>query len=95
MTEILTNAFNSSNIDKNVQGSGVAYGLALVGAGISMVGAGGAGIGQGYLIGKTVEAIGRNPEARAKLNTTMFIGVSFTETCAIYCLVIAFLIIFV
>ncbi|MGX9340377.1 ATP synthase F0 subunit C [Mycoplasma sp. 128] len=97
-TELVTNLFNISQIKDNgtaSEAAGLAYGLALVGAGIAMVGAGGAGMGQGYLVGKTVEAIGRNPEARSKLTSLMLIGLSFVETSAIYCLVISFLLIFV
>ncbi|QJR44245.1 ATP synthase F0 subunit C [Mycoplasma miroungirhinis] len=92
-TDIITSAYNASNVTN--QSTGLAYGLALVGAGLAMIGAGGAGIGQGITVGKTVEAIGRNPEVRSRLLTTMFIGLSVIETCAIYCLVISFLIIFV
>lgn len=52
----------------------------------------GTAIGQGYLIGKTMEAIGRNPEAEGMLFSKMIIGVAMTETTAIFALVAFFII---
>ncbi|MEK7149293.1 MAG: ATP synthase F0 subunit C [Patescibacteria group bacterium] len=54
----------------------------------------GPGIGIGILVGKAIEALGRNPEASSKINTTMILGIAFTEALAIYALVIALLIFF-
>ena len=56
------------------------------------VGVIGPGIGIGYLVGKALEAIGRNPDASGKVTTTMFIGVAFTEALAIFALVVGFII---
>ena len=50
----------------------------------------GTALGQGYLIGKTMEAIGRNPEAEGVLFPKMIIGVAMTETTAIFALVAFF-----
>lgn len=52
----------------------------------------GPGIGIGILVSKALEAIGRNPEASGKIQTTMFIGVAFTEALAIFALVVGFII---
>ena len=52
----------------------------------------GPGIGIGILVSKALEAIGRNPEAAGKIQTTMFIGIAFTEALAIFALVIGFII---
>ncbi|MBE0430023.1 MAG: ATP synthase F0 subunit C [Thermoleophilia bacterium] len=69
---------------------------AVLAAGISMgVGALGPGIGIGYLVGKSVEGIARQPEASGDIRTTMFIGIGVTEAVALYALVIAILLIFV
>ncbi len=59
------------------------------------LGAIGPGIGIGMLVGKALEAIGRNPEAAGKIQTVMILGIAFTEAIAIYALVIALLIKFV
>lgn len=52
----------------------------------------GPGIGIGLIASRAVEAIGRNPEASGKIQTTMFIGVAFTEALAIFALVVGFII---
>lgn len=59
------------------------------------LGAIGPGIGIGILVGKALEAIGRNPEAAGKITTNMILGIAFTEAIAIYALVIALLVRFV
>ena len=43
----------------------------------------------GRLAAKAMEAIGRNPEAASKIQTSMILGVAFAEAIAIYSLVIA------
>ena len=55
----------------------------------------GPGIGMGTLVGKALEAIGRNPEATSKIQTNMILGLAFTEAIAIYALVVALVIKFV
>ncbi|OGG49396.1 ATP synthase F0 subunit C [Candidatus Kaiserbacteria bacterium RIFCSPHIGHO2_02_FULL_54_11b] len=52
----------------------------------------GPGIGLGILIGQALAAIGRNPEAAGKIQTTMFIGIAVTDALAIFALVIGFII---
>ena len=53
------------------------------------------GIGEGFVAGKAVEAIGKNPEAEGKIRSTMILGIALSETCAIYGLLVAILLIFV
>ncbi|MBI4280641.1 ATP synthase F0 subunit C [Candidatus Uhrbacteria bacterium] len=45
----------------------------------------------GLLVGKAMEAIGRNPEAAGKLFVPMLLGAAFAEAIAIYALVVVFL----
>ena len=52
----------------------------------------GTAIGEGYLLGKGFEAMGRNPEISDSLFTKMIIGVAMTESTAIYALVAFFII---
>lgn len=52
----------------------------------------GSGIGEGYLIGKALEAMGRNPDMAGTIFTRMIIGVALAESTAIYALVAFFLI---
>lgn len=56
------------------------------------VGALGPAIGIGILAGKAMEAIGRNPEASQKIQTSMILAIAFAEAIAIYALVIALII---
>ena len=55
----------------------------------------GPGIGIGIIVGKALEAMGRNPEATGKITPMMFIGIAFTEALAIFALVIGFIVKFV
>ncbi len=58
------------------------------------IGALGPGLGIGILVSRALEAIGRNPEAQPKIQTTMILGIAFTEAIAIYALVISLMILF-
>ncbi len=68
--------------------SSKAFATALVVA----VGVIGPALGIGHLVGKALEAIGRNPDASGKITTTMFIGIAFTEALAIFAVVVGFII---
>ena len=71
-------------------------GLGSLGTGIAMgVGALGPGIGIGLLVGKAMEALGRNPEAEPAIRTNMILGIAFAEAIAIYARVVAGIIKFV
>lgn len=58
------------------------------------LGALGPGLGMGILFSKALEAIGRNPEAQPKIQTTVFLGMAFTEAIVIYALVVSLMILF-
>ena len=73
----------------------IAKGLIAIGAGLAVMTGMMTGIGEGFVAGKAVEAIGRNPEAEGKIRSTMILGIALSETCAIYGLVVAILLIFV
>jgi F-type H+-transporting ATPase subunit c len=60
-----------------------------IAVGLGMIGP---GIGIGILVSKALEAIGRNPEASGKIQTSMFIGIAFTEALAIFVIVVGFII---
>lgn len=65
-----------------------ALSMAIV-VGLGMIGP---AFGIGILVSKALEAIGRNPEATGKIQTTMFIGIAFTEALAIFAIVVGFII---
>jgi len=64
----------------------------LIAKGIIMTSMLGTAIGEGYLLGKGFEAMGRNPEISDSLFTKMIIGVAMAESTAIYALVAFFII---
>ena len=66
-----------------------------LGAGTAMIAGIGPGIGEGYAVGKACEAIGRQPECKGSVTTTMLMGCAVAETTGLYALVIAILLIFV
>ena len=49
----------------------------------------------GNLVGKAMEALGRNPEAQGAIQTNMILGVAFAEAIAIYAFVVAVMVGFV
>jgi len=49
----------------------------------------------GMITSKSVESIGRNPEAASDIRTSMILGMAFAEAIAIYALVVALIIKFV
>ena len=66
-----------------------------IGAGFAMISGFGPGIGEGYIAGKAIEAMARQPEMKGDLTSTMFLGIACAETTGIYGFVIGLLLIFV
>ena len=65
-----------------------------IGAGIAMIAGLGPGIGQGFAAGKACEAVGRQPEAKGEVTTTMLFGCAVAESTGIYSLVVALILLF-
>lgn len=57
-------------------------------------GALGPGIGEGLAVAAGLQAIARQPESVGAISRTLFVGLAMVETTAIYCLVIALLLLF-
>ena len=74
---------------------GIILGGCALGAGMAMIAGIGPGIGEGSAVAKACEAIGRQPECRGTVTTTMLMGCAVAETTGLYALVIAILLIFV
>ncbi len=74
---------------------GIILGCCALGAGIAMIAGIGPGIGEGNAVAKACEAIGRQPEAKGQVTSTMIMGCAIAETTGLYALVIAILLIFV
>ncbi len=63
-------------------GKGLIYGLAAIGP----------GIGIGVLMGKSVEAMARQPEYAGQVRSIMFIGIGLIEALALFGLMLSFII---
>jgi ATP synthase F0 subunit c len=69
--------------------------LRYIGAGLAMLGTIGAGLGIGILGYGALQGIARNPDAAGDVQTNMILGIAFAEAVAIYCLVVALVMLFV
>ena len=74
---------------------GIILGCCALGAGVAMIAGIGPGIGEGNAVAKACEAIGRQPECKGSVTSTMLMGCAIAETTGLYALVIAILLIFV
>jgi len=72
----------------------ILLGCSAIGAGLAMIAGIGPGIGEGYAVGKTIEAIARQPEAKKDIRSSLLLGCALAEATAIYGLIVAILIIF-
>jgi F-type H+-transporting ATPase subunit c len=82
--ELTGGALNEPKVGKAL-GAGLAMGLGGLGPALAI----------GMLVGKAMEALGRNPEARASIQTNMILGVAFAEAIGIYALLSSIIIAFV
>jgi F-type H+-transporting ATPase subunit c len=69
--------------------------LSIIGAVVAVsFGAIGPALGEGRAIAAAMDAIARQPESAGPLSRTLFVGLAMIETMAIYCLVIALLLLY-
>lgn len=67
----------------------------IVSAGFAVAfGALGPALAEGRSVAAAMDALARQPEASATISRTLFVGLAMIETTAIYCLVIALLLLF-
>lgn len=72
----------------------IVMGCSAIGAGLAMIAGIGPGIGEGYAVGKACEAIGRQPESKGDVTSTMLLGCAVAETTGIYGLIVALILLF-
>ena len=68
---------------------GFVLGMSALSAGICTLSGLGSGLSQGIATGKAAEAVGRQPDAQGQILSTMLVGCALAETCSIYGLIIA------
>ena len=66
----------------------------MIGAGAATVGLAGAGAGIGTVFGAYIIGVSRNPSLQAELFKICIFGFALTEAMALFCLMMAFLILF-
>ena len=74
---------------------GIMLGMLGLGAGIAMIAGIGPGIGEGQAVASACEAIGRQPESKSAVTSTLIMGCAIAETTGLYALIVAILLIFV
>jgi F-type H+-transporting ATPase subunit c len=67
--------------------------IAAAGLAVSF-GAIGPALAEGRAVAAAMDAIARQPEAANTISRTLFVGLAMIETMAIYCLVVALLLLF-
>ena len=82
-------------MDFTVLAKGIALAGCAIGAGLALIAGIGPGIGEGNAVAKALEAIGRQPECRSEVTSTMLLGCAIAETTGIYGFVTGLLLIFV
>ena len=60
---------------------------ALLGMGLAAAGFAGAGVGIGYIFGKVIESVTRQPEMKDEITSIQWLGFALTEACVFYGLV--------
>jgi len=69
--------------------------ISIIGAAVAIsLGAIAPALAQGKAVAAAMDAIARQPEAAATVSRTLFVGLAMIETMAIYCLVVALLLLF-
>ena len=78
------------NLDK-----AIVLGCSAIGAGIAMTAGWGPAVGEGFAAGKALEAIGRQPEAKSEITSSLILGCALAETTGIYSFIIALILLLV
>ena len=66
-----------------------------IGAGLALIAGIGPGIGEGNAVAAACTAIGRQPECKSSVTSTMLMGCAVAETTGLYGLIVGILLIFV
>lgn len=66
----------------------------LIGAGLATIGLGGAAIGAGTVFASLVNGTSRNPSLKGELFSLSILAFSLIEATGLFCLMVAFLILF-
>ena len=77
-------------MDFTILAKGITLAGCAIGAGLALI----AGIGEGNCAAAACEAVGRQPECKGDVTSTMILGIALSETTGIYGFVTGLLLIF-
>lgn len=66
----------------------------LIGAGLSVIGLAGSGVGIGLVFASYIKSMARNPSLKGELFSALILGFAIVEATALFCLLMAFIILF-
>ena len=82
-------------MDFEILAKGISLAGCAIGAGCALIAGIGPGIGEGNAVAAACQAIGRQPECKGDVTSTMLLGCAIAETTGIYGFVTGLLLIFV
>ena len=80
--------------EMQILAKGIALAGCAIGAGLALIAGVGPGIGEGNCAAAACEAVGRQPECKGDVTSTMILGFALSETTGICCVVTGLLVIF-
>lgn len=66
----------------------------IIGSGLATIGLAGAGVGIGLVFGSLIEGIARNPSLQPQLFSYAILGFALAEATGLFCLMMAFLLLY-
>lgn len=89
MNQIVARNFQTSAVQQDVEAA-----AKFIGAGAATVGIAGSGAGIGTVFGNLIIGYARNPSLKQQLFTYAILGFALSEAMGLFCLMVAFLILF-
>uniref|UniRef100_A0A8D0B1D6 ATP synthase lipid-binding protein n=1 Tax=Sander lucioperca TaxID=283035 RepID=A0A8D0B1D6_SANLU len=86
---VLTRSFQTSTVSRDIDTA-----AKFIGAGAATVGVAGSGAGIGTVFGSLIIGYARNPSLKQQLFSYAILGFALSEAMGLFCLMVAFLILF-
>ena len=81
-------------MDHQILAKGIALAGCAIGAGLALIAGIGPGIGEGNCAAAACEAVGRQPECKGDVTSSLILGIALSETTGFYGFVTGLLLIF-
>lgn len=89
INQVLSRGFQTSAVQQDVEAA-----AKFIGAGAATVGVAGSGAGIGTVFGSLIIGYARNPSLKQQLFSYAILGFALSEAMGLFCLMVAFLILF-